>query len=71
MYSNFYEASIEYPRENFEQIAARMLGNKGFPARAVTYKSECRKAFDLGRNSSRGDTVFLPTRDSIEQETPR
>jgi hypothetical protein len=40
MYSNFYEASIEYPRENFEQIAARLLGAKGFPPKATAYKGE-------------------------------
>jgi hypothetical protein len=49
MYSNFCEAAVEYPRENFDQITRRLLGKKGFPVRAVAYKSECRKAFDLGR----------------------
>jgi hypothetical protein len=38
-----------YPNENFEQIAARLLGAKGFPPKATAYKRECRKAFDLGR----------------------
>jgi hypothetical protein len=47
----FYEASIEYPRENFDQITRRLIEKKGFPARAVAYKSECREAFDLGRES--------------------
>jgi hypothetical protein len=49
MTANFYEATIEYPQENFEQITRRKVGNKGFPARAVKYKHECREAFDLGR----------------------
>ena len=47
--ANFYEAAIEYPQENFVQITRRLLGDKGFPIKAATFKRECRKAFDLGR----------------------
>jgi hypothetical protein len=49
MTANFYDAACDYPQETFEQITRRMLGAKGFPAKATVYKKECRKAFDLGR----------------------
>jgi hypothetical protein len=49
MTANFYDAACDYPQESFARITRRMLGAKGFPVRAVTYKSECLKAFNLGR----------------------
>jgi hypothetical protein len=49
MTANFYEESIDHPKETFEQITRRCLGAKGFRKGATEYKKECRKAFDLGR----------------------
>jgi hypothetical protein len=51
---NFYDAALDYPNENFEQITRRMLGPKGFQTRATTFKRECCKAFDLGRQERHG-----------------
>jgi len=49
MTANFYDAACDYPRERLDQITRRLLGAKGFPTLATTFKRECRKAFELGR----------------------
>ncbi len=41
--------AVVYPDETFEEITSRTLGAKGFPRTANTFKRECRKAFNLGK----------------------
>jgi hypothetical protein len=51
MTANFYDAACDYRNESFESITRRMVGTKGFPQtkNVESFKSECRKAFDMGR----------------------
>jgi hypothetical protein len=52
MVANFYDASADWPRLGFSEIARKMLGPKGFPKtkNARHFKMECRKGFNMGRS---------------------
>ena len=51
MSANFSDATFDYPRKSFSQIARRLLGAKGFPKtkNGMLLKRECREVFDLER----------------------
>jgi hypothetical protein len=49
MTANFYAAACDYPKDSFARITRRLLGTKGFPAKATAFKRECRMTFNMGR----------------------